>query len=289
VPLVSDRLVEAHKRMSDKILVFIPCYNCAPQIERVLQQLKGPVCELFSEVLVLDNGSKDSTIETAVRAASNVEVEVVTIGRNVVNYNLGGSHKAAFAYALTHGFSHVLTLHGDDQGSIADIEPILREGLHRKYDACLGARFARGSHLSGYSRFRIFGNNMFNVLFSIGSRRRVLDLGSGLNVVAPIVFRDPSVLRYSDDLRFNVFLLLGLFDANRKVRFFPITWREDDQVSNVKLRSQALRTLTILRDYMFRRPYFRSADFRDAKHNEYVFEVVSRRDSPPSFSFPAEA
>ena len=260
--------------MPDKILAFIPCYNCAPQIGRVLRQFKGPVGDRINEILVLDNGSGDGTVDRAIKAAPEAEVGRLTVARNQANYNLGGSHKAAFAYAAAHDFTHVLILHGDDQGSIADIEPVLQQGLHRVNDACLGARFARGSRLLGYSVFRIFGNHVFNALFTIGTGRRVLDLGSGLNIVGAAVFKDPSVLRYADDLRFNIFLLLGLFDAGRRVLFFPISWREDDQVSNVKMTSQALRTLAILRDRTLRRSAFRRTDFRAVRHERYAFDVV---------------
>lgn len=166
--------------MNDKILVFIPCYNCAAQIGRVLAQFKGPIAARFFEVLVLDNGSKDGALEAAIAAAGQCEAARVTIGRNRENYNLGGSHKSAFAYASKNGFSHVVVLHGDDQGDIADLAPILAANWHNQYDACLGARFAKRSKLQNYSRFRIFGNRVFNFLFSLATWREVLDLGSGL-------------------------------------------------------------------------------------------------------------
>ena len=51
--------------MTDKILAFIPCYNCAPQIGRVLQQFRGPVAARIHEVLVLDNGSRDDSVARA--------------------------------------------------------------------------------------------------------------------------------------------------------------------------------------------------------------------------------
>ena len=262
------------KDTPEKLLVFVPCYNCAAQVGRVLGQFQGPLAARFAEILVLDNGSKDGTREAAVKAAPSAAVPRVTVARNRDNYNLGGSHKAAFAYAAKNGFSHVVVLHGDDQGSIADLAPVLEDGLHLRHDACLGARFAKGSALLNYSRFRIFGNRVFNLLFTLGARRRVLDLGSGLNVFAASVFTDPALLRYADDLRFNVFLLLGMFDARRSILFFPISWREDDQVSNVKMTSQALRTLAILRDYTISRARFRQTDFRTTKHDSYDFDVI---------------
>lgn len=50
----------------------------------------------------------------------------VTLLRNDENYGLGGSHKVAFDYALNNAYDYVVVLHGDDQGSIANLLPYLR-------------------------------------------------------------------------------------------------------------------------------------------------------------------
>jgi glycosyltransferase involved in cell wall biosynthesis len=240
--------------MADRILVFIPCYNCAPQIGRVLAQLKGSVAGYVEEVLVLDNGSRDGTVESAISMAAEAEVPRVTVARNRDNYNLGGSHKSAYAYAAAQGFTHVITLHGDDQGDIRDIEPVLSSGTHNRYDACMGARFTRGARLKGYSSFRIFGNYVFNLAFSAAARRWITDMGSGLNLLARSAFSDPAILRLPDDLHFNPYLLLDMIDRGNRVTFFPISWREEDQVSNVKMASQALKTLGAAKGYALNRP-----------------------------------
>ena len=135
--------------MTDRILVLIPCYNCERQIGRVIEQFRSVPPGLFDEVLVLDNRSTDATLRVASEAAAEVGRCRVTIARNRENYNLGGSHKAAFAYAEAERFTHVVVLHGDDQGRIADVLPLLASGAHRDHDACLGARFMAGSTIEG--------------------------------------------------------------------------------------------------------------------------------------------
>jgi len=262
--------------MADKILVFIPAYNCQPQIGRVLGQFSGSVARHFEEILVLDNGSKDGTVEAATAAATEAEVPRVVIARNQDNYNLGGSHKSAYGYAVEHGFTHVVTLHGDDQGDIRDLEPVLRAGLHNRYDACMGARFTKGARLEGYSTFRIFGNYAFNLVFSLAARRWITDLGSGLNLLARSAFSDPALKRLPDDLYFNPYLLMDMFGRGNQVLFFPISWREDDQVSNVKMVSQALKTLGAAKNYALSRRRFRAEDYRSVKRDTYRFDVLAR-------------
>jgi glycosyltransferase involved in cell wall biosynthesis len=267
--------------MTERLLVFIPCYNCEKQIPRVLRQFTPEIAARFEEILVLDNGSKDGTLQAAADAIRALPGIRAKVAKNRDNYNLGGSHKAAFAYAAAQGYSHVVVLHGDDQGNIADLLPVLDAGLHRQFDACLGSRFMKGSRVLGYSAFRIVGNVVFNSLFSFGSSAKVLDMGSGLNIFGERVFRDPKVNRHSDDLRFNNYLLLSMIDDGLALHFFPISWREDDQVSNVKMASQAFRTLDILREYLLDRWRFRTADHRDRPRDAYVFDVIAQTDEGP--------
>jgi glycosyltransferase involved in cell wall biosynthesis len=260
---------------NDRILVFIPCYNCAPQIGRVLQQLQGTIASHLEEVLVLDNGSADGTRERAIEAAPAVDQARVVIARNRENYNLGGSHKAAYAYAERAGYTHVVTLHGDDQGNIADLLPVLQRGDHQRFDACMGARFAKGAKLQNYSAARILGNRLFNGIFSVAARRRITDMGSGLNLLARAAFSDRRLQRLPDDLHFNPYLLLDLIGNGRSVHFFPISWSEDDQVSNVKMVSQALQTLHAPILYTFAPRSFRTRDFRRQPRSEYRFDVIA--------------
>ena len=44
----------------DKILLFIPMYNCEKQIVRVLAQLKGEAAKYISQVIVVNNRSTDN-------------------------------------------------------------------------------------------------------------------------------------------------------------------------------------------------------------------------------------
>ncbi|HEY8024170.1 MAG TPA: glycosyltransferase family 2 protein [Burkholderiaceae bacterium] len=259
----------------DKILVFIPAYRCEAQIVRVLQQFCAPgIVERFLRIVVVDNRSPDKTVEAAVAAARALDCGKVCVVRNRENYGLGGSHKAAFQYALANGFTHVVVLHGDDQGSIADLLPILDQDLHNQYDACLGARFMPQAKLVGYSRFRIFGNRVFNLLFSLAVGRRLYDLGSGLNIYRVAALSSQYWLRFHDNLMFNYCMILGHARRADNIRFFPISWREEDQISNVKLASQARRTLGILWRYVSTGKAFLEYEFRDVTRLEYRFDVI---------------
>lgn len=260
--------------MRDRILLFVPMYNCAPQISRVLEQLDSNVQSHLSGVLLVDNRSTDGSAEAAAGAIGRLNVKT-TLVRNDHNYGLGGSHKVAFLHALENGYDYVIVLHGDDQGHIADLLPYLEDGSYREVDALLGARFMAGSRLDGYSAVRTAGNHAFNILYSIALRRRVHDLGSGLNMYAVPKLRDRWWLKNADDLTFNYHMLLRSYAHGWKIRYFPLSWREDDQVSNVKLFRQATRVASLPFLYAGRRRAYLGRDFSARPNADYTCEVVT--------------
>ncbi len=260
----------------DRVLVFIPAYRCERQIPRVLAQFDAATQALVEEVVVVDNRSPDATAAAAADGLRRLTGVRTTLLRNHENYGLGGSHKVAFDYALDRGMDYVVVLHGDDQGSIADLVPHLRSGAHRGRDCLLGARFMRGSRLEGYSRFRTLGNHAFNALYSAVSRRRLSDLGSGLNLYSTRYLADRDYLRYANDLTFNYYAILAAVAKRADFAFFPLTWREDDQVSNVKLYRQARKTLRLLAQFAWSRRRFMAADHSGRPGLTYGADVIQR-------------
>ena len=238
----------------DRILLFIPMYNCEKQIVRVLGQLTDKVCTYLTEVIVVNNRSTDNGEQAVMEYLKGHPLPIqVSLLRNNENYGLGGSHKVAFQYAVDNGFDYVIVLHGDDQGSIADLLKYLKSGHYRKYDSFLGSRFMKGSKLVNYSRFRIFGNHVFNALISVAAGRALSDLGSGLNMYRSGYLKSLFFMGFPDTLTFNVYMLLYGVYSRSEFDFFPLTWREEDQISNAKFVSQAKEILAVIIGYVFNR------------------------------------
>lgn len=260
----------------DKILIFIPMYNCEKQIPRVIAKIAalGDEQRRFSEVLVVDNRSTDGSLAAAVEAIRCLRIPAKVV-RNCKNYSLGGSHKVAFGYALDHDFDFVAVLHGDDQGDISDLLPLLRDGKHLQFDSLLGARFLPQSKLYHYSRFRIFGNRVFNAFVSLCTGQRVSDLGAGLNLYQTAYLRSRFYLPFPNDLTFNVYLLLYGIYVRSRFCFFPLSWREEDQVSNAKLWSQTKRMLGLVGHYVFHKKTVFSTLENEQSAMDYRFEVIA--------------
>lgn len=252
-------------------------YNCEAQIPRVLQQLKDPdVSKWVDCVLCVDNRSTDGTADAAAGSLAALEGYERVLLRNDDNYGLGGSHKVAIEFARREGHSHLIVLHGDDQGSIGDIISYLEQGLHHETEFLMGARFMKRSQLQGYSLLRTLANRVFNLIFSAVSGKRLYDLGSGLNLFRVSAFEDNFHLRFADGLTFNYYLILAVTARAHELRFFPLTWREDDQVSNAKLSRMGLQMLGLLGQRIRNKQRFMLAEHRETPRSAYPSTELER-------------
>lgn len=252
-----------------KLLLFIPFFNCEKQLPRVLNSLLSAKV-FFSHILLVDNRSTDKSVDVAKEWIENHSFINTTILQNHKNINLGGSHKVAFHYALQNNFTHLLVLHGDDQASIQDILPYLENLNELKDDCLLGSRFSSGSQLLGYSMFRTFGNRVLNLLCSFACKKKIEDMGAGLNLYNCSMFKDDRIWIFPNNLTFNVYLLFHSCFSSHKVRFFPISWREEDQISNAKVFKQFFIILKMI--------LFTSLNknnlYQKAIKEDYTYDVV---------------
>lgn len=239
--------------MDKKILVFIPMYNCEAQIGRVLSKFSKDVMEVISEIIVVNNRSTDNSEQVVLNFKNENPGIPIRLFRNNENYSLGGSHKVAFNYAIDNGFDYVVVLHGDDQGDIHDLIKYINTGEALRYDSFLGSRFEKESKLVNYSSFRIFGNHVFNTFMSVVLGHRITDLGSGLNMYKVEYLKSKFYMPFINSLTFNVYLLIYGVYSKSDFAFFPLTWKEEDQISNAKFFKQSREILKVALRYFFNR------------------------------------
>jgi glycosyltransferase involved in cell wall biosynthesis len=257
-----------------KVLLFIPVYNCENQIIRVINQITPEIGKLFDTVLVINNVSVDGTEKAAMKELMKLPFINRIVARNHVNYGYGGSVKLGIKFALENGFDYLLLVHGDDQACISDFAGLLSENTLNRHKTILGARFMSGSTRFNYSRARVLGNIGLNFCYSIVLRRWIPEMGSGLNLYPTKIFLDGFYWRLPDDLTIQNCLLLFQSFYGHEIEFAPISWCEEDQVSNARLFRQALKILKMLVTYMVGPKKFTETSWTTQSDNEYGFEIV---------------
>jgi hypothetical protein len=121
----------------------------------------------------------------------------------------------------------------------------------------LGTRFGFGSSLINYSKVRRIGNLCLNLLFSVRTRKFLTDLGSGVNIFCMEDIRKIDYYELTDSLTFNYELLLNICHSKFVFQYFPIEWKEYDQISNAKGLNIFFKALIILLFYSPRKVFNR--------------------------------
>jgi hypothetical protein len=88
------------------------------------------------------------------------------------------------------------------------------------------------------------------------------------------------ILNYPNDLTFDVHILLRAINLKHNIKFFPITWTEEDQISNAKVMRQGFLVLSLFTRYLFKKQkvlkFAKSTD--SYKNYKIVFEKKSHHD-----------
>jgi dolichol-phosphate mannosyltransferase len=116
--------------MKKRILIGIPVYNEEKHISDVL---KG-VCAYTDSILVVDDGSTDSTSEILHRYS----VDVI---RHEKNHGVGRTLQCMFRWAELHNYDWLITLDSDGQHEPSSIPDFIERINHDEVDIVSGSRY----------------------------------------------------------------------------------------------------------------------------------------------------
>lgn len=151
----------------EKILALIPAYNEEKHLGKVLHQVK----EQISNVLVVDDGSKDRTAEIA----RETGVQVLSRGYNC---GKGQSLKDGYRWALENGYDAVIMLDADGQHDPERIPAFIETFRAGNYKLIIGARDYKQIPLR-----RRIPNQIGKMLFSAAVGQEIKDNQSGYRLL----------------------------------------------------------------------------------------------------------
>ena len=129
----------------NRVAVFVVCYNAERHIEKVLERVPDWVATALVEIFIIDDSSKDGTLQKAVEAKWTRAHVPLRVFRTPHNQGYGGNQRLGYLYALTQGFDIVVLLHGDGQYAPEFLPEILAEYSRAdQVDAVYGSRFMAG-------------------------------------------------------------------------------------------------------------------------------------------------
>ena len=155
--------------MKDKVLVVIPAYNEAENIESVLKEIKKDIN--YADILVINDCSKDNTKDI-------VEKNGVHCITNVFNMRYAWAVQVGLKYARDNNYDYVIQMDADGQHIASEAEKLYKEIKKSKVDIVIGSRYLKDM---GYPCpfFRRVGTKFFEKIIKLFTGKKIADPLSG--------------------------------------------------------------------------------------------------------------
>ena len=159
-----------------KVSIIIPAFNEEKTIGTVLDGLPKHIEGIDSiEVIVLDDGSNDRTVEIAKSKC------VKPVVRLEGHKGLGRVFKEGLRYACSIGTDIIVNIDADNQYKGDEISELIKPLLDGKTDMTIGNR--QLSKISGYPTYKLISQSIGNFLVSKLFNAKIEDVTSGFRAL----------------------------------------------------------------------------------------------------------
>ena len=194
--------------------VVVPAYNEAATIARVLDDLLSVAAQQCWEIIVVDDGSTDRTLQILADLESQHRSGASRL--HLIRHSSNRGYGAALKSGIRHARAdRVASMDADGQHHAAQLVSLLSE--IERHDMVVGQR----TGLLHSPLWRMPGKWLLGAMSAFLLRRRIPDLNSGLRV-----FRSDVIRRYlhvcPDGFSFSTTSTLVLIHRGYDVRFVPI-------------------------------------------------------------------
>jgi glycosyltransferase involved in cell wall biosynthesis len=177
-----------------KIVVVLPAYNAAATLEATYLEIPK---DLVDDVLLVDDGSRDQTVELAKRLGLRIKVHPKNLG-------YGGNQKTCYSTALELGADIVVMLHPDYQYSPKLLRAMVAMIASGHYDLVLGSRILGGGALKGgMPLYKYFFNRLLTAFQNLVIGSKLSEFHTGYRAYTAAFLRQAPLERFSDDFVFD--------------------------------------------------------------------------------------
>lgn len=212
----------------NKITLFVPTLNEIDGMKAVMPHVRK---KWVDEILVLDGGSTDGTVEYAKSKGYRV---VMQKSKGITNASLEGIKAANGDYIIS--FS-------PDGNSLPEAIPSLVKKINEGYDMVIGSRYLKGAKSEDDDMITAFGNWMFTKMINICFGGKYTD-----SLVMVRAFRKDIVKDIHENIhRAGLEPILSIQCAKEKLKVTEIPASEPKRIGGKRKMNPILNGLAILR------------------------------------------
>ncbi|MBI5794080.1 glycosyltransferase family 2 protein [Candidatus Uhrbacteria bacterium] len=220
-----------------KIIVVMPAYNAGRTLETTHREIPS---DIVDEVILVDDGSTDSTVDVSRRLG-------ITTIVHPENRGYGGNQKTCYATALAHGADVVIMLHPDYQYDPHLLLPMVSMVTDGPYDVVIGSRILGQTESSNMPVWKYISNRFLTLFENILLGAKLSEYHTGYRAFTREVLESLPLGGNSEDFVFDNEMLAqiimkgyGIGEVSCPAKYFP-------EASSINFRRSVRYGLGVLR------------------------------------------
>jgi dolichol-phosphate mannosyltransferase len=214
------------------VLCVAPAWN---EGERIARVVKAVPRDLVETMVVVDDGSTDTTADYAEGAGATV----IRAGRN---RGVGAAIRSGIDYAIEHGYTIVVIVSGGGKTPPEQIPRLIEPIIKGEAELVQGSRYLEGGEYLRMPLRRRLGTRAYTFLFSLFCFHRVTDASSGFRAIKTSLFEDKRIdlwQEWLDRYELEPYLLFKALRLRHKVIEVPVTieYPKTDGIAYTKMRA----------------------------------------------------
>ena len=229
-----------------RVLIFVVAYNAESTLQAVVRRIPRWMFEEFdTEVLVIDDGSTDSTFEVGIQISEPFPGVPLKVLKNPTNLGYGGNQKLGYRYAIRERFDYVVLLHGDGQYAPEEMPRLLHAAIDGKADAVFGSRMLNSGEAlkGGMPLYKYVGNRILTTFQNRVTGLNLSEWHSGYRLYSVAALKKIAFERNSNDFDFDTEIILQLRMAGCSIQEVAIPTYYGDEICHVNGIRYALQVV----------------------------------------------
>ena len=227
-----------NSRLPPKVIVVMPAFN----LEHVLAKtVAGIPSGSYDEIIIVDDGSHDSTSEVAKKLG-------ITVVVHPRNKGYGGAQKTGYKEALKRKADIIILVHGDNQYDPSFVPAFVQKVSEQGYDLVTGTRMVLGDALErGMPVWKFIPNRFLTWLENFVFESHISDYHNGFRAYSARFLREVPLDLLSDKFDFDTDLIVQGIIRKYKIGEVPHPTRYMRENSQMSFSKGMVYGFTILR------------------------------------------